>query len=148
MHSAHASGRQNFHMRQLDCLMKIMSPDGIRNGEWGLGWNARPLSLWSTDCRIRNGTYPSLCPTHDWRLQFEDLEIQDGSSTYLHRTQLPVKCYGSLIKPTDSIDRISPYLIPNVSRGINAKTVPVTARIEQTIIKNQSKIRSRLLITS
>jgi hypothetical protein len=91
---------------------------------------------------------PIPCPTHDWRLEFEDLETQDDSSTYLHRTQLPAKCYSSLTKHTDSIDRISPYLIPNVSRGINAKTVPVTARMEQTIIKTQSKIHSRLLITS
>jgi hypothetical protein len=90
---------------------------------------------------------PIPCPTHDWRLQFEDLDTQDDSSTYLHRTQLPAKRYGSLTKPIDSIDRISPYLIPNVSRGMNAKTVPMTARIEQTIIKTQSKIRSRLLIT-
>jgi hypothetical protein len=94
---------------------------------------------------------PIPCLTHDWRLQFEDLETQGDSSTYLHRTQLPVKRYGSLTKPIDSIDsidRTSAYLIPNVSRGMNAKTVPVTARIEQTIIKTQSKIRSRLLITS
>jgi hypothetical protein len=114
-------------------------------------WDARPLHLWSMDCRIQNGRCPSLVLLMTSDCNLKDLETQDNSSTSLHRFQLLAKRYGSLTEPTDgidSIDRMLPYLIPNFSRGMNAKTVPMTARIEQTIIKTQSKIRSRVLITS
>lgn len=38
------------------------------------------------------------------------------------------------------------HLTPSFSRGMKANTVPITAKIELTMIKTQSKIRSRLLI--
>jgi hypothetical protein len=48
-----------------------------RYKEWGMRWNARPLRLWSTDCRIRNGTYPSLVlpMTSDWNLKIWRLKM-------------------------------------------------------------------------
>jgi hypothetical protein len=110
-------------------------------------WDARRLRLWSMDYRIQNGRCPSLallvtsdCNLKIWRLKM--IQIRPYIDSNYQRNAM------ARWLSIDSIDRILPYLIPNVSRGMNAKTVPITARIEQTIIKTQSKIRSRVLITS
>src|ERR1700735_5284674 len=63
----------NFHMRHLDCLIKIVSPDGIRNGNALGRASSAPLvdGLPHTEWKV-----PIPCPTHDYRLQFEDLGLK------------------------------------------------------------------------